>query len=132
MEPGWRFHGGMDQPSLPAPVAAGFAKIDLEHAARHVFLCVGPDCCATEAGLEVWEYLKGALKQRGLPVLRTKAGCFRICSGGPWMVVYPEGTWYGNLTIERCARIVAEHLEGGRPVAEFVSKIHPLPPNTQS
>ena len=64
-----------------------FAAINLAQSRRHVFLCVGPDCCALEQGLATWEFLKQALKARRIPALRTKAACLRICTGGPWMVV---------------------------------------------
>jgi (2Fe-2S) ferredoxin len=107
-------------------VAAGFAKMNVNEAQRHVFLCVGPDCCATEAGLATWEVLKARLKELNIPAMRTKAACLRVCHGGPWMVVYPEGAWYGAVTPERCKRIVAEHLAGGQPVAEWIAKTHPL------
>ncbi|PTY08165.1 ferredoxin [Opitutaceae bacterium EW11] len=99
----------------------------LGSARRHVFLCVGPDCCSTDVGLVVWEHLKLRLKELHIPVLRTKAACFRICSGGPWMVVYPEGVWYGGVTVDRCDRIVEEHLRGGRPVQDWIVQRHPLP-----
>lgn len=52
--------------------------------------------------------------------MRTKAGCFRICAGGPWLVVYPEGTWYGEVTPKRFERILEEHLLGGKPVEEWL------------
>jgi (2Fe-2S) ferredoxin len=115
----------MDAAEDPA-ISAAFRKIGLEAAQRHVFLCVGPDCCALGDGLATWEFLKARLSELGLPALRTKAACFRICRGGPWMLVQPDGVWYGGVTPERCERIVAEHLAGGRPVAEWIARIHPL------
>lgn len=107
-------------------IAVAFEKIAMAGACRHVFLCVGPDCCATEAGLASWEVLKARLKEMNIPALRTKAACFRICRGGPWMVIYPEGIWYGSVTPERCERIVREHLAGGQPVTAWVARTHPL------
>jgi (2Fe-2S) ferredoxin len=107
-------------------IAAAFAKMGLAGSQRHVFLCVGPNCCSSEQGLATWDVLKERLKESGIPLLRSKAACLRICQGGPWMVVYPEGTWYGGVTPSRCERIVAEHLLGGAPVREWIAQTHPL------
>ncbi len=98
----------------------------LESSNRHVFLCVGPDCCAMPEGLRTWEYLKERMKSLGIPAMRTKAACLRICAGGPWMVIYPDGTWYGRVTPERCERIIEEHLLKNTAVAEWVVREHPL------
>jgi (2Fe-2S) ferredoxin len=107
-------------------VAQGFAKAGLAGARRHLFLCRGPDCCAPEEGERTWQHIKAEVKARELPVLRTKADCLRICTEGPWLVVYPDGVWYSQVTPERFDRIRREHLEGGVPVAEWVRAVQPL------
>jgi (2Fe-2S) ferredoxin len=101
-------------------IAAGLAKAGVATARRHLFLCLGPDCCRPSEGEIVWEFVKKRVKETGLRAMRTKAGCFRICSGGPWLVVYPEGIWYGGVTPTRFERILQEHLLRGEPVREWI------------
>jgi (2Fe-2S) ferredoxin len=95
-------------------------------ARRHLFFCIGPDCCHKSDGEALWEYAKKRIRQLDVPVMRTKAGCFRICRDGPWLVVYPEGTWYGQVDQARMERILQEHVLGGRPVEEWVTATNPL------
>jgi (2Fe-2S) ferredoxin len=107
-------------------IDAGFAKMGLSEARRHAFLCPGPECCSGELGQASWAALKQACKAQGADALRSKADCLRVCSGGPWLVVYPEGIWYGGATPARVERIVREHVVGGRPVEEWVVRTRPL------
>ncbi len=98
----------------------GLAKAGVARARRHLFVCIGPDCCRSREGDALWETIKRRVKESGVPVMRTKAGCFRICTEGPWLVVYPEGVWYSRVTPERFERIFEEHVLGDRPVEEWI------------
>lgn len=103
------------------PRKSKIALPEIEQAQRHLFLCVGPDCCSSSTGSALWDVLKAETKHLSVPILRTKAGCLRVCRDGPWLVVYPEGTWYGNVTPERLRRILKEHVVEGHPVKEWIS-----------
>lgn len=113
---------------MAADFSPPFAKAGLPGARHHLFLCVGPDCCSPEVGDKTWQHMKAELKQCGLPLMRTKAACLRMCTEGPWLVVYPDGVWYSSVTPERFDRIRRDHLEGGVPVAEWVRAVNPLQP----
>jgi (2Fe-2S) ferredoxin len=101
---------------------------------RHVFLCIGEECCSREAGEAAWEALKKELKDRNLSLstgpnacYRTKVGCLRVCNGGPIAVVYPEGTYYAGLTADRIPEFVQKHLVDNQPIEEMIFARNPLP-----
>ncbi len=127
-------------------------SLSVPGAQRHIFLCAdqsNPRCASVEYTNELWRHLKNRLKDLGVTsappkwqgdmahdpdpidagsgsVLRTKADCLRICEQGAIAVVYPEGTWYARLDVERLDRVIDQHLIGGRPVDDLVFAVGDL------
>ena len=100
---------------------AGLEKAAIRGARKHLFICLGPDCCKSREGGLLWDFVKKRVKETGVRAMRTKAACFRICTGGPWLVVYPDGIWYGSVSPHRFERILQEHIIAGHPVREWIA-----------
>lgn len=115
-----------------AEAAEEAARVGVGGYDRHVFLCIGPDCCTPEEGAAAWSHLKKGVaelnKRDGSShIARTKVGCLRICRLGPTAVVYPEGTWYGGLDPAGLERVLRDDLGGGQRVEDLVIGENPLP-----
>jgi (2Fe-2S) ferredoxin len=110
-------------------LAAVVRSLNIGHYQRHLFLCIGDSCCSTEQGHASWSYVKKRFKELGLTngnVYRTKVGCLRICQDGPIGLVYPEGTWYKDLTPENLEKVIQRHILKGEVVEELAFAANPL------
>lgn len=96
---------------------------------RHLFVCVNcrPEghprgCCADRGGEEVRAAFKKGLKKRGLAgrVRANASGCLDTCENGVTVVVYPEGVWYGGVTVDDVEEILTSHVLGGQVVERLL------------
>ncbi len=95
---------------------------------RHVFVCNGKSCSAVGSSEVKAEFVR-ILESKGLrqgkeskgrnpvgEVLLTDCGSIGFCSVGTAVMVYPDGTMYGQVTAEDVPEIVEEHLVNDRVV----------------
>ena len=95
----------------------------------HVFVCLNQraaenpkGCCASKGAMQMFTRLKMTVKRDmpGVKIRVNRAGCLDLCEHGASMVVYPEGVWYGGVTVDDVDEIIQSHLQGGRPVQRLI------------
>ena len=97
----------------------------MEPYSRHVLVCTGDFCSPDRRGRQIYSLLASLLEREDLlfgqhRVKRGETPCLGVCSNGPIVVVYPEGTWYSEVTPALLERIVIEHLKHGNPIEEAI------------
>lgn len=93
----------------------------------HVFVCSnqkagGKKCCGEETGMDAVQYLRDQLKlassEKKIRIQR--AGCLDVCSKGPALVIYPEGSFYHYKNQEDLHKIADSHLLEGKKVESLI------------
>jgi (2Fe-2S) ferredoxin len=97
----------------------------MEPYSRHVLVCTGAFCSPEQRGQDLYRRLPILLQREGLlfgpgRVKRGETPCLGVCAGGPIVVVYPDGVWYGGVTPMLLERIVVDHLKSGSEVSRAV------------
>lgn len=105
-------------------LASRVRKARVDTMQRHVLVCTDGDC----GGKSVAKALRKEVAAAGLraTVSVAKVDCLDICTKGTIAVVYPEGTWYAQLTEKNVRRVVTEHLRDGQVVDALVFHANPL------
>ena len=88
---------------------------------KHILICGGTGCTSS-GSVKIKDAMVAEIEALGLSeefkVVGT--GCFGLCALGPIMIVYPEGTFYSNVTVDDVHEIVESHLVNGQPVERLV------------
>lgn len=96
---------------------------------KHIFVCANQrppghprGCCDPTGSAELQRAFKMQLAQSGIgaEVRANKAGCLDQCEHGPTVVIYPEGIWYGRVTVADVEEIVQSHIVGNQPVERLL------------
>ena len=88
-----------------------------------LLVCTGTGCVSAGA-FSIRDELRALLERHKLQKkwLVVPTGCNGFCAMGPILVVQPEGIFYQKLGPKDLARIVEEHLRGGKPVRSLLHK----------
>ncbi len=89
---------------------------------RTQVLCCGGTGCTSSGSPKIQAAFEAEIAKQGLSdeVKVVQTGCFGLCALGPVVIVYPDGTFYSNITEEDVPTIVEEHLLKGRVVEKLV------------
>ena len=108
----------------------------MPHFERHVFVCENErasghprGCCAAKGARDVRARLKRLIHAHGLEdrVRANQSGCLDQCERGVTVVVYPEGVWYGGVTVDDVDEIFQSHLVHGVVVERLLMRDPPAP-----
>jgi (2Fe-2S) ferredoxin len=96
---------------------------------EQIMIYVGAGTCGLAAGAaETLEQIELELAKRGVSAQITTVGCIGMCVREPLVDIQlprqPRVT-YGNVKPEMVARIIDEHILGGKPVLEWVVGVVP-------
>ena len=100
-------------------------KVGIREGVKGVRIVVGMATCGIAAGARpVLNTLVEEVANEGLSSAATvtQTGCIGICQYEPVVEVYEAGkekVTYVKVTTDMAKRIVAEHIKGGNPVAEY-------------
>lgn len=94
---------------------------------HHIFVCASfrvagdsKGVCHRKESAALLPYLENELADRGMDdVMVSSTGCMNRCEKGPLMVVYPEGSWYGEVNESKIDEIL-DALEDGQPAIDLL------------
>ncbi|MEH7118422.1 (2Fe-2S) ferredoxin domain-containing protein [Neobacillus vireti] len=88
---------------------------------HHVLICNGSSCMR-KGGEEATQAIRNEITELNLDsrIHTTRTRCNGRCKDAPVAIVYPDGTWYKNVTAEVGSSIVRQHLAGGTILSDQV------------
>ena len=97
--------------------------------ARHVLVCMNSrppghprGSCGSSGSNDVLSRFQQEFENKNLfgRALISGSTCIGPCSVGPTVVVYPDGTWYKQVTPDDVPEIIEKHIENDQPVERLL------------
>ena len=103
-------------------------KVALREGSNETRIVVGMATCGISAGARpVLNAFVELVAKEGLSdtVTVSQTGCIGICQYGPVVEVFKAGepkVTYVHMTAEKAAKVIEQHIKGGKVVSEYVIK----------
>ena len=103
-------------------------KVSVRTSSGDIRIVVGMATCGIAAGARpVLNAFVEGVSEAGLTdkVQVTQTGCIGICQYEPVVEVYKAGeekVTYVHMSEDKVAKVIEEHIKGGKPVAEYTMK----------
>ena len=96
---------------------------------KHIFICINDrnntlkKSCAS-LGLSIRNKFVHELNKNNLihEVRANKSGCLSECAIGPIVVIYPQGIWYKNVTLNDVSEIIKETIINDKIIERLLIK----------
>ncbi|MFQ5329451.1 MAG: ferredoxin [Thermodesulfobacteriota bacterium] len=105
----------------------------------HLFVCLGKHC-SRKGSERIYDALKDRISKEKLKheVRLSSTSCLKVCKEtdndgefSPAIVVYPEGTWYRNVSLDDINDIFEGHVKKGAVVERLLHfRLPPASPTT--
>ncbi|MDQ0201166.1 (2Fe-2S) ferredoxin domain-containing protein [Neobacillus ginsengisoli] len=94
---------------------------NLKGTKHHVLICNGSSCMR-KGGEEATQAIRNEIEHLNYDTFihTTRTRCNGRCKDAPVVIVYPEGTWYKEVTPEVGSKIVHQHLAGGCSIEDHI------------
>ena len=108
----------------------------MPHYQKHIFVCLNSRdndsvrSCGPKGGEAIHKAFKEKIAQQGLSatVRANKAGCLNACDTGVALAIYPQGIWYGHVTLADVDEIIEKSIVGNEIIARLDLNRSPIVP----
>ncbi len=88
----------------------------MEEPALRVYVCGGPNCSNKDSAavrIALRRAIESANLGESITLVKKVGACLGLCRHGPNMMIYPEGTWYCQVSPEDVEEIIETHFING-------------------
>ena len=85
---------------------------------RQILICGGSGCTSNHSAEILARFTELCKEYKDITIVTP--GCFGLCAKGPSAIIFPEGAFYCNLTVEKVDEVFQSHIVEGKVLEKYV------------